>query len=499
MTEGAAGLSLQRAKWVAREISWTGDLPYPPTPVWGEINGADMLRAWRAALAGVSVAPDGSLVPAGAMLGCYVHIPFCLSRCAYCTMRSVVEKSPYVYDAYLGDLDTELRLLAGACRFSPRSLYVGGGTPTILSEAQLARFCDILHSRLDLSGAVQKLMEISPLTASPAKLKVLARYGFTDVSIGVQSGDVRLLAALNRRQTRAGVLRTYEAARRCGIRHVNMDLMAGLPGQDMASFLKGLAWVAGLRPNTITIHPYHPDKVSDLRSGGAGFLRLRSEMEAAGRLFLDRWFPSAAKRRAGYEDIAQILDKKNLNAPLLGVGYGAIGHIPGHFHYGKAGSLAEYGSALRGGRLPPFGGARLSRDTEMRGYVIANLESEGYVDKARFRKLFGSDFDSVLGAARRRVLATGMIRDGEDFFAFRDVSRRARNVLTKFFYAPEVFRRIYLLARRRGALTGSIDSDLTYIFTDELMRARTPSGEAAYASEYPGRGRAGRRSFSGRP
>lgn len=189
----------------------------------------------------------------------YIGIPFCPTRCIYCSFVSAsTEKTagllPQYLDALIRELETVGRLLAASGR-RVRTLYIGGGTPTTLSTPQLRRLMDAIRTHFDLSGLIEYTVEGGrPDTLDDEKLRVLREGGCDRVSINPQTMNDAVLRAVGRRHTAAQTVAAYEAARRVGFDGINMDLIAGLPGDTPESFAASLDAVLALAPSNVTVH-----------------------------------------------------------------------------------------------------------------------------------------------------------------------------------------------------------------------------------------------------
>lgn len=189
----------------------------------------------------------------------YIGIPFCPTRCIYCSFVSAsTEKTagllPQYLDALIRELETVGRLLAASGR-RVRTLYIGGGTPTTLSTPQLRRLMDAIRTHFDLSGLIEYTVEGGrPDTLDDEKLRVLREGGCDRVSINPQTMNDAVLRAVGRRHTAAQTVEAFKAARRVGFDGINMDLIAGLPGDTPESFAASLDAVLALAPSNVTVH-----------------------------------------------------------------------------------------------------------------------------------------------------------------------------------------------------------------------------------------------------
>ena len=209
----------------------------------------------EAAEAGMKAADD--LAPNDISL--YVGIPFCPTRCAYCSfVAQSVEKSFGMVEPYLDALAAEIAAAGETVRalgLNIRSFYMGGGTPTTLSAAQMDRLLTALETHFDFTRLAELTIEAGrPDTITPEKLAVLRAHGTTRVSINPQSMNDRVLAAIGRRHTADDIRRAMDEVRAAGFPHVNMDLIAGLSEDTPESFAASLDEVLAMGADNITVH-----------------------------------------------------------------------------------------------------------------------------------------------------------------------------------------------------------------------------------------------------
>ena len=199
----------------------------------------------------------------------YVGIPFCPTRCAYCSFVSrSIGKRTELLEPYLAALEQELlltgKLLANSGR-RVRSVYIGGGTPTTLSSEQMARLLDGIGDAFDLSACLEFTVEGGrPDTLDAQKLQTIRDHGADRMSINPQTMEDSVLRASGRPHTAADVLRSYNQAVAAGFDDINMDLIAGLPQDSFDGFCRSLDTVAALNPANITVHTLALKKGADL-------------------------------------------------------------------------------------------------------------------------------------------------------------------------------------------------------------------------------------------
>ena len=205
----------------------------------------------------------------------YVGIPFCPTRCAYCSFVSAdVGRALKLIDPFLDALCRELAatgaMLADA-GLRVRTVYFGGGTPTTLSAPQLDRLMGELADHIDLSGCTEYTVEAGrPDTITAEKLAVLARRGCSRVSVNPQTMQDAVLERMGRAHRADDILRAYALARESGIGCINMDLIAGLPGDSAEGFRASLEQVLDLGPENVTVHTLALKKGSRLMEEGGG-------------------------------------------------------------------------------------------------------------------------------------------------------------------------------------------------------------------------------------
>ncbi|MBR5381069.1 MAG: coproporphyrinogen dehydrogenase HemZ [Oscillospiraceae bacterium] len=204
----------------------------------------------------------------------YLGVPFCPTRCAYCSFVSQsVEKSMQLIAPFLAALEKEIEATGEQVRalgLRPVSIYFGGGTPTTLTASQLDRVCDSLERCFDLSAVREFTVEAGrPDTITEGKLRTLRRRGVDRVSVNPQTMSDAVLETIGRRHTAADILAALEKVRAVGGFAVNMDLIAGLPSDSFEGFCATLSQVLALGPENITVHTLSLKKGSRILTEGA--------------------------------------------------------------------------------------------------------------------------------------------------------------------------------------------------------------------------------------
>jgi oxygen-independent coproporphyrinogen-3 oxidase len=187
---------------------------------------------------GAGPSPGGRTSPGTRAL--YVHIPFCETKCSYCDFYSLPGgRKGREPETYLDALDRELAARAPA-GFAPETLFVGGGTPTVLSPEEIRRLGAILRARCDLSGLREWTVEANPGTLDPARIDALLSSGADRVSVGVQSFDDRVLKSVGRIHDSAQARAAVRDLRAAGVPRISVDLLFAVPGQGRDTFARDL-------------------------------------------------------------------------------------------------------------------------------------------------------------------------------------------------------------------------------------------------------------------
>ena len=188
-------------------------------------------------------------------LGIYVHVPFCRSRCAYCNFCSQTSRDDKLIDGYLDAVCDHIKE-AGALapNYKVDTIYFGGGTPSFLGADALATIMTAIRRSFDVDQNAEITFEANPDSVTDSLLKRLRAEGFNRVSLGIQSDDDTMLEQLGRPHTYAQAVTAYQKIRKAGFRNVSVDLIYGLPGQNLRQWLETLEHVLELMPEHISLY-----------------------------------------------------------------------------------------------------------------------------------------------------------------------------------------------------------------------------------------------------
>ena len=345
-------------------------------------------------------------------LSLYVHIPFCHSLCYYCGCNKVVTRHRDKADTYLEYLAAEISsrsaLFTG---YTVKQLHWGGGTPSFLTHEQITLLVTLLKKKFNFSDELEMSIEIDPREIELNLAQHLFDLGFNRLSIGVQDIDLKVQQAINRVQDTDFIHQFIREAKAVGFKSINIDLIYGLPHQNIDTFTRTLN----------KAHEMDVDRISLF-----SYAHLPSRF-AAQRKLRDEWLPSVDEKFAlmklaietlcgfGYEFIGMdhfakpddelaIAQRNGTlhrnfqgyttkgNCDLLGLGVSAISAI-GNSYSQNVKELNSYYKAIEGKQHAQEKGLALAEDDLIRGEVIRELMCNHYVSKQAINDKFGIDFD----------------------------------------------------------------------------------------------------------
>ncbi|NOR64947.1 MAG: oxygen-independent coproporphyrinogen III oxidase [Candidatus Scalindua sp.] len=181
----------------------------------------------------------------------YIHIPFCISKCIYCDFNSIVIKSPVV-DEYLKAIEKELQSATG--KYSFTTVFIGGGTPTVLNETQLDRLLSMISKHVDVTNLKEYTIEVNPGTLSDEKTFIMKNSHVNRISIGIQSFNDRYLKLLGRIHSANEAIDVYFNVREKGFNNISIDLIYGYPAQSLNEWKKDLRECCKLDPEHISAY-----------------------------------------------------------------------------------------------------------------------------------------------------------------------------------------------------------------------------------------------------
>ena len=347
-------------------------------------------------------------------LGVYVHIPFCSTTCEYCAFYQVRPQGDDLA-RYLKDVEAEFALVATPLR--AETVFWGGGTPGLLPAKQLAELCALVRGNL-ASAPAEWSVEMAPGTVTRERLAALREGGVTRISLGVQSFQPELLAALGRRHSREQALRAYDLVRAAGFASVNLDMIFALPAQDAAGWRSELQAAIALGPDHISTYCLTFEEDTALYAKLAqGKLSRDAEQEAA--LYETTWDTLGAAGFAQYEISNYARPghacRHNLNTwamqEWLGFGPSGASQHAG-WRYQNPSDLDAWRRDLAAGRRGTVERTELSADLLAADTLIFGLRCNGGVDLVAAQRRFPSGKWPAYRALACRLVDEGLAEWG---------------------------------------------------------------------------------------
>ena len=349
------------------------------------------------------------------MAGLYVHIPFCEKKCIYCDFYSI--ESFRNYDGFLSALHSEIdlrgRLIPESRRF--HSIFLGGGTPSLLTDVQLGGILEALDKRFQFDPHIEITVECNPGTVDIDKLRGYRAAGVNRLSFGVQSFHADDLQMLSRIHTAREAEDAIAMARDAGIKNVNLDLMFSLPGQTPERWLHNLERARALGTTHLSCYSLTVEQGTPLaRMVERGMVGMPPE-ESDASLFeltmatLGDWgfrqYEVSNYALPGYESRHNLTYWRHED--YLGFGPSAHSTMDGH-RWWNLRSLDAYLERINAHTLPEAGGEFLAINTLRSEYIFLRLRSEG-IPLPDFTRRFGTDLYSDNQLFIDRCLAEGML------------------------------------------------------------------------------------------
>jgi oxygen-independent coproporphyrinogen-3 oxidase len=352
---------------------------------------------------------------ADASFGLYVHIPFCVQKCAYCDFPT----APYRPSVVLDFLDA---LRREADSYAPRvtepftSVFFGGGTPSLLTSEQMTALMAHLRATFAVQPDAEITVEANPGTLDAAKLDAYRNAGINRLSFGAQAFDDHALSRLGREHTTDDTFQSYRNARNAGFDNVNLDLIFGLPGQRLSDWETTMRLALELAPEHVstygltiepkTVFAYRQRRgelvVPDDDAQATMFDAARDALASAGY----RQYEISNYAKPGRESRHNV--GYWINAPCLGLGPGAWGYLDGE-RYGNLRSVGGYVKRLREGASPVAERERLTPRAARAETVVQALRLLDGIPLKDYRQRFGSELDADYANQVAPLLAAGLL------------------------------------------------------------------------------------------
>ena len=416
---------------------------YPPLTYWGPQVDSVVFSEHRSATKKVSTEPF--LI--------YTHIPFCQKHCEFCYYAVTTNSTAERMSQYVSDLIGEMKLYSdlGFEKRKASVVYIGGGTPSHLSENQIVEVLKGHHSHFDLSEIEEFTFECAPRSVTEEKIRLLKDHGVTRGSLGIQQYDDSVLAQNGRVHVTKEVDRALEIVAKFGFQQLNVDLISGLVGQSRESFERsvlGLARRWGSVLTGVTIYPMQVLSHSPMafRKGlegkssvgeTANWPEKRYRLEQGFNILADFGFQrctpySAVKSRE--EHYSRYQRQQYHGRDQIGLGTSALGHVQGLHYQNVTNSVERYGEAIRLGRFPVVRSYNLSLEEQMIRELVLQLRL-GKVSQNYFQEKYQVDLLRIFAEEIRGLQEGGWLYQQGDWLCLTpDGISRVDRLIAVFFH-----------------------------------------------------------------
>lgn len=360
-------------------------------------------------------------------LALYIHIPFCERKCYYCDFTSFAKEGKDI-DNYIDNLIKELSLYKDKLsNHKIETIFIGGGTPSSIHQNYIKRILDYIYENYNIENLVEVSIEINPGTLTLLKAKEYKSFGINRVSMGAQSLNGNLLKAIGRIHTVKDIKDSIEILRKANFNNINVDLMFGLPGQEINDIEEALQFVSDYNIEHVSfysliveeetlIHKWHnkgllqlPDEELDreMYSKVVNYLKLNGykhyEISNFARKGLE------CKHNLAYWNVK----------PYLGVGASSHSNLFNKRFWNYS-NLKHYSNALNNSRLPLMGEEEIDIEMEIGEYCILGLRLIDGIDKKRFKNRFGLDINTKFNEVIFKHINNGLLIDANEHIRLTD-------------------------------------------------------------------------------
>ena len=342
----------------------------------------------------------------------YIHVPFCAHRCGYCNFTLIAGRDDLI-EAYLDALDRELSLLEGSRPVE--TLFIGGGTPTHLPPAQLARLLTIVRRWFSLADGGEFSIEANPFGFDADRVKILAELGVTRLSLGAQSFNAEKLKLLERDHSPAEIVRSVELAR-CKLSSVSLDLIFGAPGETLDAWRRDLTSALELAPDHVSTYGLTFERGTTFwsRLTHGQLARLDEELERAmyaeaidglGAAGFEHYEVSNFARpghRCRHNEIYWAAEE------YYAAGPGAARYVAGRREVNHR-STTTWLKRVLAGETPVAESETLSPEDRAREALVLGLRRMEGVDRREFVARSGFEVDALVGRELARFVELGLL------------------------------------------------------------------------------------------
>ena len=354
-------------------------------------------------------------------LGLYIHIPFCIKKCAYCDFLSWSGDKDQK-EEYVRDLEQEIRSYKTfAADYQVSTVYFGGGTPSILETGQIERIMEALRQTFRIEKKAEITLEMNPGTARKEKLKVYRQLGINRLSIGIQSVKNENLKLLGRIHTYEDFLESYHMAREAGFDNISGDLISSLPGQTLEEWKEELEILIRTPLEHLSVYQLIIEEGTEFYERYGEHEELLPDEETSREIYLwtgeylenqgFRQYEISNYARAGKES------RHNLRywgrKDYLGLGLGAASMIR-NMRMSNTRDWEKYRTGCRDPRKIREEVEFLEEPRQIEEFMFLGLRKTRGVSRKEFRRTFGKDLDLIYEKTLKKYLENGMLQESGD-------------------------------------------------------------------------------------
>lgn len=338
-------------------------------------------------------------------LGLYIHIPFCVRKCKYCDFLSFSCSDNKLLSEYADALIREIRIKSEDWRYREvDSVYIGGGTPSLMSEWDMGRVLDALKDNFNIQKDAEITIEGNPATFSDEKMERYLRKGVNRLSLGVQSFENDVLEFLGRVHNKNDAFYAFQRAKKAGFKNINMDIMFGIPGQTMKMWKDTVRQCIFLKPSHISLYSLQIEEGTEFYD-----MYKAGRMEAVPEIPDRQMYHTALKmlKKDGYDHyeisnaaLCGYRSRHNMKywsyEEYLGLGLGASSFAGGK-RFKNYSRLYDYINSIKQNNdtVDKNSIENYSKKEEMGIFVFTGLRKTDGLSTEHFRKIFNEDFFDV--------------------------------------------------------------------------------------------------------
>jgi len=351
-------------------------------------------------------------------LGLYLHFPFCKSKCPYCDFNSYQLKEENQISSYISAFYQEITIYSKKLKKNKvKTIYLGGGTPTILSGVQIYNILEFCKDKFTIDKDAEITIEANPGTLDGKKLKLLIESGINRLSLGAQSFNNLFLKKLGRIHNTQDIIDSYYLARKEGFYNINIDIMFALPDQTTEDLQATLKKAISLKPDHLSLYNLTIKPGTEYyKKYKKGKLKLPNEDEEFDMYnWVIKFLEESGFEHYEISNFARPYKRSmhNLiywqNKPYLGIGAGAYSFIKG-YRYMNYENPARYTKEIMSGKLPVDNGEKLSLRKRMIETIILGLRTKDGVGYIKFKTRFGVNLNDIFAEQVNKLVNLGLLQ-----------------------------------------------------------------------------------------